>query len=270
MISFQNLSFANIEGKALLLDLYLPEGRYPVAPSPLVVWIHGGAFRTGDKYPCPALPLLEQGFAVASLNYRLSQQAHFPTQIHDCKPAIRWLRVHADAHNLDPQRIGVWGASAGGHLAALLGVTAGLSEMEGEVGEYLDQSSRVQAVCDWFGPTDFLRMNDFPDQMDHDAPDSPESELIGGPIQQHPERAAQANPVRYVNVTSNALPFLIMHGALDELVPLNQSELLYQALKQAGVPVTFQVIAGAGHGFDEAQFLPVVRSFFEQELKRQA
>ncbi len=136
------------------LDLYLPEkaeGRLP-----LVVWIHGGAWWAGSKDGCPAVPLTAKGYAVASINYRLSQHAVFPAQIEDCKAAIRWLRANAAKYHLDADHIGVWGASAGGHLVAMLGTTGNVKELEGKGGN-LDQSSRVQCVVDWFGPSDLAR-----------------------------------------------------------------------------------------------------------------
>ncbi len=148
------------------LDLYLPPG---AGPAPLIVWIHGGAFRMGDKGDRIPSEMLEQGYAIASLNYRLSQHALFPAQIEDCKAAVRWLRAHADTYALDPSRFASWGESAGGHLAAMLG-TAG-HERSFEVGEHLEQSSRVQAVLDFFGPTDFLQMDAqrLPEGMIHDT-----------------------------------------------------------------------------------------------------
>jgi acetyl esterase/lipase len=241
------------------LDLYLPAGagRWPV-----IIWVHGGAFRAGSKDQCPAVPYVGEGFAVASVNYRLSQHAIFPAQIEDCKAAVRWLRAHAAQYNLDPDRFGAWGASAGGHLVAMLGVTSGVKEFDR--GSNLEYSSRVQAVCDWFGPTDFTQMNKFKGDMDHDAPDSPESQLIGGPVQQNKDKAARANPITYV--TNDDPPFLIMHGSQDPLVPLNQSELLRNALQKVGVPVTFHAVQGAGHGFSGPEIDKLVRDFFARHL----
>ena len=135
------------------LDLYLPDkadGRLP-----LVVWIHGGAWWAGSKEGCPAVPLVGKGYAVASINYRLSQHAVFPAQIEDCKAAIRWLRANAVKYHLDPDHVGVWGESAGGHLVAMLGTTGNAKELEGTGGN-LDQSSHVQCVIDWFGPSDLV------------------------------------------------------------------------------------------------------------------
>jgi acetyl esterase/lipase len=221
------------------LDLYLPE-KAAEQPLPLVVWIHGGGWEAGSKEGCPAVPLVEKGYAAASINYRLSQQALFPAQIEDCKAAIRWLRANAKKYHLDPRHIGVWGASAGGHLVALLGATGGVKDLEGEEGN-LDQSSRVQAVVDWFGPTDFATIG-----KGLSDPKSPVSRLIGGSPQENKEKAAKASPITYVG--KDAAPTLIMHGDKDNLVPISQSEELAAALKKAGVEVTFQVVKGNGHG----------------------
>lgn len=245
------------------LDLYLPPGA--TNPLPLIIWIHGGAWKAGSKENCPALGYLLQGYAVASINYRLSQHAIFPAQIEDCKAAIRWLRAHAKEHNLNPDRFAAWGSSAGGHLVALLGTTGNVKGFD--VGEHLEFSSRVQAVVDFFGPTDFTQMSKHspPDSMNHDAPDSPESLLIGGAIQENKDKATKANPITYVS--KDDPPFLIMHGDKDNLVPYRQSELLSDALKEAGVPATFKIIEGAGHGFGGREVAQSVREFLAQQLK---
>ena len=247
------------------LDLYLP-AEQPAAKGgklPLVIWVHGGAWLGGSKDQCPALRFLREGYAVASVNYRLSRHAIFPAQIEDVKAAVRWLRAHAREHGIDPDRFGAWGASAGGHLVALLGTSGDVKEFE--KGPHLDVSSRVQAVCDFFGPTDLPRMSAFPSTMNHDAPDSPESLLVGGPIQERKELAAKANPIAYV--TADDPPFLILHGDKDPLVPLNQSEILREALVKAKVDVTFQVIEGKGHGFGGQEIDRQVTEFFAKNLK---
>jgi acetyl esterase/lipase len=260
----RDLEYARIGDISLKLDLYLPERRGE-APRPLVVWVHGGGWRGGSKENTSALPLLRRDYAVASIGYRLSQVATFPAQIEDCKAAIRWLRAHADEYELDTRRIGVWGASAGGHLVALLGTSGDVKELEGTAGP-LDQSSRVQAVVDWFGPTDFTRMSAFPNRIDHDAPNSPESLLLGGPVQDNKDKAARANPITYV--TADDPPFLIMHGDQDDLVPSNQSDLLHEALQAANVDVTYLVIKGAGHGFGpNPAVIGAVSEFFDQHVK---
>ena len=243
------------------LDLYLPE-KAAEHPLPLVVWIHGGGWEAGSKEGCPAVPLVDKGYAAASINYRLSQHARFPAQIEDCKAAIRWLRAHAKEYNLDPQHVGVWGASAGGHLVALLGVTGGVKELEGDEGN-LDQSSRVQAVVDWFGPTDFATVG-----AGLSNPHSPVSKLIGGPPQENKEKAAKASPVTYVG--KDAAPTLIMHGDKDNLVPIGQSEELAAALKKAGAEVVFQVVKGNGHGgpdFLNPENRKLILDFFDKHLR---
>lgn len=248
------------------LDLYLPASG---VKRPLVIWIHGGAFRRGSKevnqFDTPPFACVGEGIAVASINYRLSQHALFPAQIEDCKAAVRWLRAHADEYGLDPQRVIAWGPSAGGHLAAMLGMTGDVADFE--VGEHLDVSSRVQAVVDYYGPTDFLQMDTqrLPDGMVHDPADSPESQLVGGAIQEHPEKVARANPITYVS--SDAPPFLIIHGNRDPLVPYGQSVLLVEALQEAGVEVTFYTVEGAGHGgFTDPQVDVLTDAFLAKQF----
>ena len=245
------------------LDIYLPP-KSGQEPLPVIVWIHGGAWRAGGKKECPVKPFVSKGYAVASINYRLSQHAVFPAQIEDCKAAIRFLRANADKYGFDPNGFGVWGASAGGHLAALLGTSGDTKDFD--KGENLGVSSRVQAVCDYFGPTDFTRMGSSWSRMDHDAADSPESLLIGGPVQENKRKCQRANPITYV--TKDAPPFLIVHGEKDPLVPHNQSEILYQALQKAGVRAKFHTVAGGGHGgFKDPAIERMVVDFFEKHLK---
>lgn len=251
------------------LDIYTPENAPAGAKLPLVVWVHGGGWQNGTKNACPALWLVPHGYVVASINYRLSSHATYPAQIEDCKAAIRWLRANAAKHGLDAERIGVWGASAGGHLVALLGVTGDVKDFD--KGEHLGASSAVQAVCDFFGPTDFLQMSKFPSTIPHDSPTSPESKLIGGAIQEHKEKVARANPLTFVS--RGDAPFLILHGDKDPLVPIHQSELLETALKQAGVEVSLVRLEGAGHGgqpFNQPEQQQRVAAFFDKHLKRAA
>ena len=244
MDRYIDLEYARAGDRSLCLDLYLPESH--ARPWPVILYIHGGAWREGSKAHPRALRFVSEGYAVASVGYRLSQEAIFPAQIHDCKAAVRWLRANADAYGLDTDRIAAWGESAGAHLASLLGASAGVADLEGELG-CQEQSSAVTAVCSWFGPSDFLRMNDGPGEMDHDAADSPESQLVGAPIQVRPDLVARANPITYV--TSGAPPFLLMHGTGDRVVIPSQSELLHEALTRAGVRSTLILLGGLGHGF---------------------
>lgn len=261
--AFRDLEYVSGGHERQKLDLYLPkEG----SQLPLLVWVHGGAWRAGSKDPCPAVSFVRDGYAVASINYRLSQHAIFPAQLEDCKAAIRWLRANAGKYGIDSDRIGVWGSSAGGHLVAMLGTAGDVKEFE--KGEHLQFSSRVQAVCDWFGPSDFTQMNKAGSSMDHDAANSPESHLIGGPIQENKEKTARANPITFVS--RDDPPCLIMHGDQDPLVPMNQSELLNEALKKAGVETNFHVVPGAGHGFGGPDLIRMVRQFFAKHLKNGA
>ncbi|MEM6363702.1 MAG: alpha/beta hydrolase [Planctomycetota bacterium] len=262
----RDLTYAQLGDDSLLLDVYYPT--QPGEPLPLVVWVHGGAWRAGSKRSCPAVRLLSEGYVVASIDYRLTDQAIFPAQIHDCKAAIRWLRDNADQYRIDPKRIGVWGSSAGGHLVSLLGTSGDVTELEGSVGE-VDQSSRVQAVCSFFGPTDFLKMDAHAiatARMKHNAADSPESILVGGPIQANPDRVARANPMTYI--TADDPPMLLVHGDQDPLVPHHQSVIFAEALRAGGVDVTFHTVVGGKHGFGRnAEVDALVDRFFDQHLK---
>jgi len=255
----RDLVYAHAGPREMKLDLYRPEK--PNGVVPLVVWIHGGAFLSGSKESREgeaAVWLAARGYAVASIDYRLSQEALFPAQKEDCEAAVRWLRANAARFGLEGSRIGVFGASAGGHLAAMLG-TAGSA------------AGLVQAVVDFYGPTDFNKMDAaaLPGGMKHNPADSPESRLIGGLIQENPDKVARANPITYV--TPAAPPFLILHGDRDPLVPVNQSELLYDALTKDRVPVTFHKIVGAGHGgpaFNTPMVRAMVLAFLDEHVRR--
>jgi acetyl esterase/lipase len=266
VVAKRDIEYVAGGGKRRMLDVFFKTDAEK--PQPLIVWIHGGAWLGGSKDRCPAIPLLDDGFAVASVTYRFSQDAQFPAQIHDCKAAIRWLRAHAKELNIDPERIGVWGASAGGHLVALLGVAG--DKKEWDKGENLDHSSGVQAVVNWFGPSNLLTMgaqSDERSRIKHDAPDSPESRLIGGAVQEHKDAARAASPVNYA--TKDDAPILHMHGEIDPVVPHAQSVELHAALERAGASTTLQTIAKSGHGdggFRSAEALTTVREFFKKQL----
>lgn len=235
------------ETKPLLLDLYLPQTQSQT-PMPLIIYIHGGGWREFSKEICPGETVAQQGWAIACINYRYSTEALFPAQIHDAKGAVRWLRASAAEYNLDPDRFGAWGASAGGHLSALLGTSEGVDYLEGNQGN-LAYSSGVQAVCNWYGPTDFTQVTPA-----FDEPVSPQvlkkyrgtpwylytvvtSLLIGGSVAENQELAQAANPINYID--SQDPPFMVVHGVLDRIVPINQSEILVKALQSKSVPVTF-------------------------------
>jgi acetyl esterase/lipase len=264
MQSFHDLDYVTGGHYRQKLDLFIPnEG----TKFPLLLWVHGGAFRLGDKTDHVPLEYLDWGYAVASINYRLSQHAIFPAQIEDVKAAVRWLRANAEKYHIDPTRFGAWGPSAGGHLVVMLGLTGMTNTFD--VGENLEVSSQVQAVVDHFGPTDFLQMDTqrLPEGMIHNVSDSPESELVGGLLQENQERVAKANPINYVS--RDAPPFLIVHGDKDPLVPHQQSILLNNALVAHGVPVSFYTVVGEGHGnFQDPNVAEITRKFFDQNLKK--
>lgn len=270
--ALRDIEYARVGNKSLKLDLYLPEG---AGPFPLIIWVHGGGWTSGDKSLSENGPQIRQtarGYAVASINYRLSHEAKFPAQIEDCKAAVRWLRANAERYNLDPSRVAAWGSSAGGHLVALMGASAG--EFEGGEGN-LDYSSSVKAVVDWFGPIDLLKMSAdslaFPcNLIDHDSVFSPESLLIGCAIQTCPDKTGRANPINYVSADDAA--FLIMHGTDDCLVGPTQSQRLYNALTAAGVEASLKFIEGARHGgseFDDPENRKLVDDFFDRHLSTQ-
>jgi acetyl esterase/lipase len=263
MIVHRDLAYVAGGHERQKLDLFLPAKGTNL---PLIINIHGGAFRMGSKSDGVPLGYLAKGYAVASIGYRLSQHALFPAQIEDCKAAVRWLRANAAQYGLDPDRFAAWGASAGGHLAAMLGSAGDVKEFD--VGEHLGVSSSVQAVVDYFGPTDFLQMDAHRplNGMLHDPADSPESQLVGGAIQENKEKTQRANPVTYV--TREDPPFLIVHGDSDPLVPHHQSELLTSALEKAGVPVTFYTVKGAGHGrFNDPKVVELTAAFLAKHLR---
>jgi acetyl esterase/lipase len=229
-------------------------------PLPVVVWVHGGAWSAGNRDGGIGrlAPLAQKGYFCASIEYRLSGEATFPAQIEDCKCAVRFLRAKAKHFNLDPDRVGVWGASAGGHLVALLGTSAYVKELEGK-GGWPEQSSRVQAVCDFCGPIDLLRAGA------KGGAKGPIGKLLGGAPADQKDKAVLANPITHI--TKDAPPFLIVHGEKDTTVPLVQSELLRDALKKAGVPVTLHVAAGQGHGLAGPELARLVEEFFDRHLR---
>lgn len=271
-----NIAYAQVtndDGTPATLRMDVWETTADVERAPLVIWIHGGAWLGGtyDSPPPGLQQFLNAGYAVASIQYRLSGAAIFPAQIHDVKGATRFLRAHADEYGLDASRFVSYGTSAGGHLAALLATSGGVDSLEGTSGGNLEFSSRVQAAIDGFGPTDLLQMNlDVTTPpgsvINHDAENSPESQLIGfdgvgqgvgvlranfeSPAMPFPEKAAlvtSANPITHIDAADP--PMYIAHGDQDNVVPQKQSVRLADALHAAGVRHEYRSVAGAGHGF---------------------
>lgn len=252
------------------LDLYLPPQDPSKRPAKLIVYIHGGGWAGGDKSDLTLEMSHYPRWAFASINYRLSSEAIFPAQIYDCKAAIRWLRAHAKQYKYDPDHIAVWGTSAGGNLAALLGTTGGDKQYEGNEGD-TSVSSKVQAVCDWCGPTDLVAMGREagPDNLLklHDK-DGVVAKYLGGLPEERRALADMANPC--LQAQPGDPPFLLMHGDADTLVPVQQSDDLYKALQEVGVQSQLITIPGGTHNFYSPQALAVVHRFFEQAMSEKS
>jgi acetyl esterase/lipase len=258
----KNIAYGHASGETLLLDIYRP--REPKRKLPVIVWLYGGAWKTGSKDFCPIAFMATQQVAIVSINYRLDNVAPFPAQIYDCKGAVRWLRAHADQYDLDASHIGIFGASAGGHLAALLGTTAGNPRMEGDVGGNLDFSSRVQCVCAFYPPTDLNRLVTNPKTRAN--PNNDVAKLLGGPVADNVAKANFASPIFYVD--KDSAPFFLMHGGADTLVPPEQSEIFYAALKKAGVEAHLEIIPHQGHGIIAPPAVArEIYQFFQQHLQ---
>ena len=259
----KDIEYADVEGRPLLLDLYLPEG---VANAPLLVWIHGGAWSRGSKDEVP-LGFVDAGFAAASVGYRLSGEARFPAQIHDIKAAIRFLRAAAPHYGFQAERIAIGGSSAGAHLAALVGVTNGHAALEGELGSHRDQSSSVQAIVDYFGPTNLTTIltQSTPHGLSVRVPAL--ELLLGGRPETAPELAQLASPVHHVDAADP--PLLVFHGDQDPQVPINQSHELVGAYERHGLNAEFKVVHGAAHGgrvYYDAEHLEKAASFLRPIL----
>jgi acetyl esterase/lipase len=266
--SIPDVVYAKVGGRELHLDLALPE-KTPAKPLPVIVWIHGGGWKKGTYKWNRAALFVKDGYAAASVEYRLSGEAVFPAQIYDCKAAIRFLRANAGKYGLDPKHVGVWGGSAGGHLAALLGTSGGVKELEGNLGNP-GQSSRVQAVCVFYGPTDFTVAGLQP-EVGRKKP-GPVAELLGGTVKQKPELAKLASPITFVS--KDDPPMLIVHGDADQLVPISQAEIFYDALRKAGVETQFIRVKNGNHGLVSPDQHPNMHEieqamlrFFDKHLK---
>jgi acetyl esterase/lipase len=263
----RNIPYASTDNPRQMLDLILPDKREGKEPLPVIAFIHGGGWRNGNKSSGinRVAGLVKTGrYVGVSIGYRLSGEAIWPAQIHDCKAAIRWLRGHAKEHGIDPDRIAVWGSSAGGHLVSMLGVTGGVSALEGKLGKHGNQSSRVQAVVNYYGPSALLLMNSKPSRIDHDAKDSPESMLVGAPIQKAKEKTRQASPLTHVS--ADDAPHLHVHGTKDPLVPFHQSQIYHGALKKADVESTLITVKDGGHNAPRDVGENQVRLFLRRHL----
>ena len=250
----RDLEYANVDGQSLKLDLYVPE-KTDTKP-PLLVWIHGGGWTKGSKSQFNPIfvRLTEEGYAAASIDYRLEGLTSHAKQIHDCKGAIRWLRANAEKYGYDVTHIGVGGGSAGGHLVLLLGLSSDIEELEGDVGGNTDQSSQVHAVVDLFGPSALELFAAESERFRHNKT----QELL-----------TSASPVTYL--TKDDPPILIFHGDEDHVVPLSQSEHIHKLYQEMGLESSLHVIEGAGHGgpqFSDATRYELVKQFFARHIKQ--
>jgi len=255
-IEFPDLIFAKTPETDLFVDVFVPK---EVKNPPLVLYIHGGGWKTGDRKTPFVRSLAAQGFAVASIEYRFSTQAKFPAQIFDCKGAVRWLRANAGKFGYDAGRIAAVGESAGGQLAVLLGTSAGVTELEGNVGGNLDQSSKVQAVVDYFGVTDFLlRVRTQPDKTE--IPGSVAYDLFGGRVSQNERLARLASGVEFIS--KDDPPLLAIHGDADTVVLPDQSERIVLAYRKQGLEAKFIIVPGGVHAGERYYASKLSRSVF--------
>ena len=237
------ITFAEVDGLELKLDLHLP---VHAEKPPLVVFMHGGGWQGGSRQAADRFAFLpEEGFALASIDYRLAPKGVFPDQIHDCKGAIRWLRAQADSYGYDASKVAVMGTSAGATLALLVGTSGDVAELEGTVGGNLDQSSRVQAIADYYGPSDLeLRARTHPERSE--TPGKGTYLYIGGSVAEKPEVARQASPVTHV--TPDDPPLLIFHGTRDTTVQQVQAERIRDAYQELSLPIELILIPDGKHG----------------------
>jgi len=277
--NWKDLNYAGDSMNYHNLDIYLPQVEKPNYP--LVIVIYGSAWFSnnskGTDLKTIGKALLDAGFAIVMPNHRSSRDAKFPAQINDIKAVVRYIRANAAQYQIDTSFIGITGSSSGGHLSALTATSRNVNkftigsataDIEGEVGLYTNFSSSVDAVVDWFGPTDFLVMDSCGSTMSHNGPNSPESSLVGGPIQDNKDKVALANPITYVDASDP--PFLIFHGDKDPLVPYCNSELLNTALQKAGVSSRFDLISEGQHGpgVHVEQYYKMMVDFFLTESEK--
>jgi acetyl esterase/lipase len=262
----RDVTYCTLDGVELKMDIYRPQGS--AAPTPALLYVHGGGWTGGDKRSGKGIrdipELLARGYLVAAVNYRLAPRYKFPAMIEDVKCAVRFLRANAERFSINPEKIGAWGGSAGGHLVALLGTSDATAGWD--VGQYLEQSSRVQAVVDMYGPTDLTVL--------FEGANPRLMEQVFGTSDRNSETLQKASPVNWVSLDDP--PFLILHGERDPLVPVSQSQLLYEKLQAACVPATFVIVKNAGHGFaplggpispSRQELTKMIADFFDQYLK---
>lgn len=259
-----DIEYARTGETSLKLDLHRPQGENP----PLIVYVHGGGWRAGSKTDTPIVDLYDKGFAIASVDYRLSTLAVFPAQVHDIKAAIRFLRAKAGLYHINASKIAIIGSSAGGHLAALVGVSNGNPELEGKVGEHLDQSSDVQVIVSFFGASNLetILSQSTPKGRDFRIPAL--KLLLGDTPDNKPELAKLASPVTHLD--KNDPPLLLIHGDADPQMPPQQSQELTKAYESLGLPVTLVMLPGSLHGgaeFYDEERTAIVAKFLDKVLR---
>lgn len=262
----RDIEYGNPGDRPLLLDLYSPKESTAAVPG--IIFVHGGSWKHGKKedYRIYAMHFAARGYVVASIQYRLSKEAPFPAAIHDVKAAIRYMRANADSIGVDPDRIGIAGGSAGGHLSMMAGYSADVGELDGHSG-HAGVSSRVQCVVNLYGPTDMT--TEYARKVS--TTNSAVSDFFEGTYEEQPESYAAGSPLNYV--TADDPPTLILHGTADTLVPINQADILAEKLAGFGVPYVYDRLPGWPHSMDVAR--PVhercrwyMERFFDRYLKQ--
>ena len=258
----RDVEYARVGELALKLDLHLPHGK---PREPLIVWVHGGAWRSGSTSSVPLAKPVEEAYAIASVDYRLSTVARFPAQIHDLKAAIRFLRGHSQQWHVPSRKIVIAGDSAGGHLAALVGVSNGNAKLEGEIGNDRAQSSDVQGIISFYGAANLTTI------LNQSTPHGLKVRvpaldlLLGGQPDDVPALARLASPVFHVD--PHDPPLLLLHGDQDPQMPVNQALELWGAYRSAQAPVQLEIVHGAAHGgaaFYDAERMAVVKKFLRR------
>ncbi len=263
-VTFESgIEYSNPDDQHLQLNMARPSKGD--GPFPAVVCIHGGGFRAGDRkaWDARCVKLAQEGYVAVTITYRLAPKYPFPAAVHDCKAAVRWLRANAGKYHVDPDRIGATGDSAGGHLAAFLGVTGGVKRFEGDGGNP-EQSSRVACVVDWYGPSDFTKSYGKSKDAAEVLP-----LFLGGDLSKEHRRHVEASPLYWV--TPDAAPTLCLHGTKDEYVAFEQATWLVDRLKAADVEAELLTLEGAGHGFkgdDATRAERAMIAFFDRHLKK--
>jgi acetyl esterase/lipase len=260
-----DLQYADAGGQPLKLDLYQPSEPH----APLLVWLHGGRWEVGSKEPMPLGGLVEHGYAIASIDFRPASRARFPGQVHDIKAALRFLRARAPDYGYDATRIGILGASSGGHLAALVGTTNGQAELEGSLGDHLGVSSEVHAIVSYFGASDLLTILAQSTPYGLGIREPALKTLLGTLPNENEALAKLASPV--FQVDTHDPPLLLLHGDQDPQMPINQAHELEGAYERAGLDAKLVVVHGAGHGggaFYDAERTKLVAAFLDEHLRR--